>query len=185
MKFYQKDDRFYDNTTFEDVVYLYNFDKDLKSLIFENIRIIEISLRTKICLHMCSKYGSHWFNNIENFKNEDAYKNTLEILKNEKELSKDTFMKYYFKKYSSPTLPPFWMISEVLSMGDLSKILSKLRGNDIKQISISISPEFYISPVIVNWIHVLAAIRNFCAHYSRLWNRQLKIKFSAPQKIIK
>ncbi len=35
MKFFQKYDLFSRNTTFEDIVYLYNFDKDLKSLILK------------------------------------------------------------------------------------------------------------------------------------------------------
>lgn len=184
MKFFQTNDIFNDGVTFEDIVSLYNFDKDFKFLIFENIRIIEISLRAKICLHMCSNYGTHWFFNVENFKNSFAYTKTLDIFNNEKELSKDTFIKYYFEKYSEPELPPFWMITEVLSMGDLSKILSGLNYKDIKQIAKDLTPEFYTAPVLANWVHVLATIRNICAHHSRLWNRKLKIKFSEPQKIV-
>lgn len=183
MKFFQKEDIFNTGTTFQDIIDLYNFDKDLKSIIFESIRIIEISLRTKICLHMCSNYGSHWFYNINNYKSQKDYEKTLEILKNERGLKKDTFIKYYYEKYSEPDLPPFWMISEVLSMGDLSKILSGLNFKDVKQIANSLIPDYYTSPVLTNWIHVLATIRNICAHHSRLWNRQLKIKFSEPQKI--
>jgi abortive infection bacteriophage resistance protein len=184
MKYFQsQSDNFIIGTTFEDILTLYNFDKDLKSLIFENIRIIEISLRAKICLHMCSNYGAHWFYSVNNFKNEFMYNKTLEIFKNEKELSKDTFIRYYFEKYSSPDLPPFWMITEVLSMGDLSKIMNGLNYKDIKQISKDLTPNFFTAPVITNWVHVLATIRNICAHHSRLWNRKLKIKFSKPQKI--
>lgn len=183
MKFFQNNDEFQTGTTFEDIVNLYNFDKDLKSIIFENIRIIEISLRTKICLHMCSNYGSHWFYNKDNYKTQKDYEKTIEILKKEKESKKDTFIKYYSEKYSEPKLPPFWMISEVLSMGDLSKILSYLNFKDVKQIANSLTPKYFTSPVITNWIHVLATIRNICAHHSRLWNRQLKIKFAEPQKI--
>lgn len=183
MKYYQVEDVFKPDTRFEDVVNLYNFDKDLKSIIFENIRIIEISLRTKICIHMCSNYGSHWFYDINNYKSKRDYDKTLEILENEKGLKKDTFIKYYFEKYSEPNLPPFWMISEVLSMGDLSKILNGLNFKDVKQIANSLTPDYYTSPVLTNWIHVLATIRNICAHHSRLWNRQLKIKFAEPQKI--
>lgn len=183
MKYFQVYDKFKTGTTFEDVINLYNFDKDLKSIIFENIRIIEISLRTKICLHMCSNYGSHWFYNINNYKSRYDYEKTLEILENEKGLKKDTFIKYYFEKYSEPDLPPFWMISEVLSMGDLSKILNGLNFKDVKQIAKSLTPDYFTPPVITNWIHVLATIRDICAHHSRLWNRQLKIKFSEPQKI--
>ena len=183
MKYFQVDDTFKRNVTFEDIVDLYNFDKDLKSVIFENIRIIEISLRAKICLHMCSNYGAHWFYDINNYKSRWDYEKTLEILENEKGLKKDTFIKYYYEKYSEPDLPPFWMISEVLSMGDLSKILNGLNFKDVKQIAKSLTPDYFTSPVLTNWIHVLATIRNICAHHSRLWNRQLKIKFSEPQKI--
>lgn len=183
MKFFQNLDKFKPGTTFEDIVYLYNFDKELKSLIFENIRLVEIFLRAKICLHMCSNYGSHWFYDISCFKTEEGYKKTLDILENEKGLKKDTFIKYYFKKYSEPELPPFWMMSEVLSMGDLSKILSGINFKDVKAIAKSATSKYYIAPVLTNWVHVLATVRNICAHHSRLWNRQLKIKFAEPQKI--
>lgn len=183
MKYFQVSDCFKKNIRFEDVVNLYNFDKDLKSIIFENIRAIEISLRTKICLHMCSNYGSHWFYDVNNYKSEQDLEKTIKIFENEKGLRKDTFIKYYYERYSEPDLPPFWMISEVLSLGDLSKILNGLKYRDVKQIANLLSGDYYISPVITNWMHVLATIRNLCAHHSRLWNRQLKIKFSEPQKI--
>lgn len=184
MKYFQDNtNKYHQSITFEDIVNLYNFDKDLKSIIFENIRIIEIGLRAKICLHQCSNYGPHWFYNKNNFKSEEDYQKTLNILKSEKDLSKDPFMKYYFKKYSSPDLPPFWMCSEVLSMGDLSKILNGIHFKDIKQISKNLIPTYFVAPVLSNWVHVLATIRNICAHHSRLWNRKLKIKFSTPQKI--
>lgn len=184
MKFFQINDEFKANTTFEKIIDLYNFDKELRSLIFENIRLVEISLRTKICLHMCTNYGTHWFNNEDNFKNEKSYLTTLDILNNEKALQKDTFIKYYTNKYSEPKMPPFWMFTEVLSMGDLSKILDSLNFKDLKQISRNLTPDYYTAPVLTNWIHVLATIRNICAHHSRLWNRELKIKFSRPQKIV-
>jgi abortive infection bacteriophage resistance protein len=185
MKFYQHNEKFITGTMFDDIVDLYNFDNELKTLIFENIRLVEIALRTKICLHMCTNYGSHWFYDKNNFKSEKDYLKTLEILENEKGLKKDTFIKYYFQKYSEPDLPPFWMIAEVLSMGDLSKILSGLNFKDLKQIARDLTPNYYTAPVLTNWIHVLATIRNICAHHSRLWNRTLKIKFSEPQKIKK
>jgi abortive infection bacteriophage resistance protein len=31
-----------------------------------------------------------------------------------------------------------------------------------------------------SWLHVLATLRNFCAHHNRLWNRQLGVKPSIP-----
>ena len=70
MKFYQHNEKFITGTMFDDIVDLYNFDNELKTLIFENIRLVEIALRTKICLHMCTNYGSHWFYDKNNFKSE-------------------------------------------------------------------------------------------------------------------
>ena len=183
MKFFQDKDEFNPDTSFEDIIYLYNFDKELKSLVFESIRLIEISIRTKICLVMCNKYGSHWFYNSDCYKSENYSNKTLTILENECSMKKDTFIKYYCEKYSEPKLPPFWMIAEVLSMGSLSKVLTNINRKDVKIIAKSISEEYYFAPVIENWIHVLASIRNICAHHSRLWNRELKIKLAKPEKI--
>ncbi len=47
------------------------------------------------------------------------------------------------------------MLSEVLSMGDLSKILSGINFKDLKTIAKSISSEHYLAPVLTNWIHNL------------------------------
>lgn len=74
-------------------------------------------------------------------------------------------------------------MSEVLSMGDLSKMLNGINFKDVKIIAKSIALKYYIALVLTNQIYVLATVRNICAHHSRLWNRQLKIKFAEPQKI--
>jgi len=35
-------------------------------------------------------------------------------------------------------------------------------------------------PVFVSWLHALTAVRNVCAHHSRLWNRELAVKPELP-----
>ena len=42
MKYFQVNDNFSKNTTFEDIVNLYNFDKELKLLVFDYIRLLEV-----------------------------------------------------------------------------------------------------------------------------------------------
>jgi abortive infection bacteriophage resistance protein len=36
------------------------------------------------------------------------------------------------------------------------------------------------APVFLSWLHALTAIRNVCAHHSRLWNRELAVKPELP-----
>ena len=79
MKYFQINDKFKPNTVFENIVNLYNFDKELRSIIFENIRLAEISLRAKICLQMCTNYGSHWFYDESNFKKKKITKRLLKF----------------------------------------------------------------------------------------------------------
>ena len=46
------------NSKFEDVVTLYNFDKELRTLIFSAIQSIEIALRTKVIQIISSNHGA-------------------------------------------------------------------------------------------------------------------------------
>jgi abortive infection bacteriophage resistance protein len=38
---------------------------------------------------------------------------------------------------------------------------------------------------ILNWLHALSVIRNFCAHHSRLWNREMVITLSQRHGLYK
>ena len=46
---------------FENVVALYNFDKELRTLIFSAIQSVEIALRTKVIQIVSSNCGAFWF----------------------------------------------------------------------------------------------------------------------------
>ena len=46
-------------TKFEDILNLYNFEKELRTYIFEGISRFEVSLRTQFSHQVGMKYGSH------------------------------------------------------------------------------------------------------------------------------
>lgn len=66
------------NSKFENVVTLYNFDKELRSLIFSAIQNIEIALRTKIIQIVSSNYGAFWFSD-ENILGNHNYLKSCKI----------------------------------------------------------------------------------------------------------
>ena len=49
------------NSKFEDVIALYNFDAELRLLLFDVIEKIEISLRTKLIYHLSHEIDPWWF----------------------------------------------------------------------------------------------------------------------------
>jgi len=178
MRHYQigQDHKFKEGTCFNDIKNLYCFDRDLKALAFKHIKRIEIALRAVVSHHMTTNYGSHWFYNEVNYIEPFKKVALISLIRSGIEHNgryKDTFIKYYYEKYKGPDLPPFWMVVETLSLGELSKILTMLKDSDGKQIAKNFGTQFIL---LKSWIHALTPVRNISAHHSRLWNRRFKIK---------
>lgn len=57
------------NSYFENAVDLYEFDRDLRELIFTAIQAIEIALRSKMIHHISLRYGAFWFTNFDDMNN--------------------------------------------------------------------------------------------------------------------
>ncbi len=165
---------FKDNSKFEDVISLYNFDSELRILLFEIIEKIEISLRTKLIYHLSHEFDPWWFQNAEIFQNPVALVDTLVNIKEEVERSKDVFIKEHRSKYKEDLrFPPAWKTLELTSFGSLSKLYGNLK-NTITSKDI-IAQEFGAvnHTYLPSWLQSIAQIRNYCAHHSRLWNKNL------------
>jgi len=57
------------NTYFEDIICRYNFDRQLRLILFDAIERIEIALRTKMIYHLSISHGSLWYLNASLFEN--------------------------------------------------------------------------------------------------------------------
>ena len=162
------------NSTFEDVIALYNFDAELRLLLFGIIEKIEISLRTKLIYHLSHEIDPWWFQNFELFIDSKALVKTLSNLEEEIERTKDVSIKNHKKKHKDDgRFPPAWKSLEQTSFGALSKLYGNLKNN-IKSKDI-IAKEFGAvnHTYLPSWLQSISQIRNFCAHHSRLWNRNL------------
>jgi abortive infection bacteriophage resistance protein len=85
----------------------------------------------------------------------------------------ETFIEHYYTKYGDPYLPPFWMTTQVLTMGALSRLFEGIGDVSLK---LAIVQPFNVpAKVMSNWLHSLAHLRNICAHHGRLWNRVFSI----------
>lgn len=162
------------NSKFEDVIALYNFDRELRFLLFDVIERIEISLRTKLIYHLSHEFNPWWFQNFELFDDSQALVKTLANLQEELERTKEPSIKKHNAKHKDDKrFPPAWKSLEQTSFGSLSKLYGNLK-NTIKSKDV-IAQEFGAvnHTYLPSWLQSIAQIRNFCAHHSRLWNKNL------------
>lgn len=170
------------NSKFENVVTLYNFDKELRTLIFSAIQSIEIALRTKIIQIVSSNYGAFWFTEKSLFTNTTIFSKCLLNIEEELKRSKEDFLIEHFAKYDNPPYPPAWKTLEVSSFGTLSKLYCNLTDNNLKkQIAreLGLPQHLYLE----SWIKSLSVLRNCIAHHARIWNRKYPWKPQIPQKL--
>jgi abortive infection bacteriophage resistance protein len=162
--------QFKPNSTFESAVALYEFDCNLRQLLFTAIQRIEVALRAKIIQHFSMSYGAFWFMQMNLHESEHRFLDNLNALDREVQRSKEEFIKEHFNNYDKPEFPPSWKTLELASFGTLSKLYYNFADNKVKK---RVAREFNLPQheVLESWMRSLSALRNYCAHHARLWNR--------------
>ncbi len=164
---------------FKDIQDLYVFDRDLRSLVFDSIARIEVSLRARLTqIYSESTRSGHWFLDEKFYR--CNYNNLLDDITYDVKRSNEDFIKHYSNKYDEPTIPPSWMSLEVVSFGTLSRLYQSLKKNENKK---RLAQSYGIVDIIVfeNWLHAISNLRNCCAHHGRIWNRRFMVNMMIPR----
>lgn len=173
---------FVPNTKFDDIISLYNLDKELRSIIFVAIQDIEIALRTRIIHYFSMAHGAFWFMNASLFNNQSIFQKCLDSIQTELKRSKEDFLQEHFVKYNNPSMPPVWKTLEVVSFGTLSKLYQNMGDVEVKkQVAKSVGLPQYT--YLESWMRSLAVLRNYCAHHARIWNRRSPAMPQLPQRL--
>lgn len=174
MQFDKEKHTFKIGSKFSDVIALYNFDHELRMLLFDVIEKIEIGLRTKLIYHLSHEYDPWWFQNTSIFINTKELIQTLATLDKEIERSKDIFIREHKKKHKDDfRFPPCWKSLELTSLGALSKLYGNLKPTIKSKDTIAIEFGTVNHTFLPSWLQSITQIRNYCAHHSRLWNKNL------------
>jgi len=195
LPFQKVKDQFDEGTTFENVLDLYLFDRELRLICFDCIERIEVAIRAQFIYSMAHKYNdSHWQDDASLFEKAFTIKRTnytVQVFQDTQDLIQkqltirhpEVFVKHYKTTYNKPQNPPSWMSVELLTIGQLSRLYKALDSNTDKK---AIANFFGLHhTVFTSWLHTLVYVRNICAHHSRLWNRDFAIKpdvLRRPQK---
>lgn len=181
----RKDDHFYDNVHFSDVMQIYNFDMELRSALMYLLESIEVSMRTHIGYYHAKSFGALGyyeetaFDDVHRFyKFETNYKAAIEEYG-----EKEVFVKHHNNIYDGKF--PIWVLVELLTFGSLSRLFKNLTSevrNEICKSHYGKINDVYIS----NWLQGCTILRNICAHRGRIFNRQIpfSLRLSKNDKLI-
>ncbi|AZL54402.1 Abi family protein [Aliarcobacter skirrowii] len=175
--FFDQKDTFRKDVTFEQIMQLYYFDKEFRTLVFFAIEKIEVYLRTQITRVVSEENGVFGYVDKNIFHNENLHISLLEAIKSETSRSKEVFVKDFYDRYEEEYLP-VWAMVEIVSFNTLSKLFANLK----EPIRAKIVKDMGIKPfVFQRWLHTFTYVRNICAHHSRLWNKMLAIEPMIPK----
>ena len=165
-----------------EVLSLYIFDRELRSVIFAAIQDIEIALRTRIIHYFSMEHGAFWFMDASLFSDSEIFNKCFFSLQNEVGRSKEDFILEHFEKYDSPSMPPVWKTMEVASFGTLSKLFCNMADVSVKK---SVAKSFGLPQYkyLESWIRCITVLRNCCAHHARIWNRRFPWKPQLPKSL--
>lgn len=175
--FKDENNNYKENTTFEEIFALYEFDKNIKAIFLKYILEIEIVIKSLMANILAEEYGVENYLKLENFDaNVDEELVRDFILKIEKEIE-DNYIKHPAIKHYKDTynfVPPF-VLTKILTFGAISKYYSLLKQSDRQKIS----KYFKLSDKLLRQILInLTMVRNISAHSDRLYSYRNKYDIS-------
>ena len=111
---------FRSGTSFDAVLDLYVFDRELRLLVMDALERIEIAVRTAWAYHMAHTHGPHCHLDRSLFKRRWPYERRRATLEEEVNRNQETFIRHLRAQYEEP-LPPIWALVEVMTFGQLSQ----------------------------------------------------------------
>lgn len=166
-------------TNFSKVIEIYEFDRRLRFLVLDAIERVEIAVRTQFTYHIGCRYGAFGHIDKANFHKKFPHESWISHIESEIDRSNDVFIQHFQSKYTGFPTIPVWMLTEVISLGALSRGYKGLKNDSTNGIGDKkiVAQHFNVHhKKLEDWLHTLSYIRNICAHHGRLWNRNLVIR---------
>ena len=172
-------DRFRPGTTFGRIWDLYQFDRELRRLVIEGCKRVEISVRSRWAYEIGHQLGPLAYLENRHFADPLIHARTLTKLHQEMGRSKEDFIKHHHKDLHM-VWPPVWVLIEVASFGNVSSLLNQVNPPRLRQ---DVADTYRLDEkIFCSLFHHLSVVRNTAAHHSRLWNRRFVVTFQLPRK---
>lgn len=160
--------QFREGTKFGQVIAAYQFDVSLRDLLTEALEVIEVDVRASVAHCFGEKAGAFGYLDEKWFRPSFDHDTWMKKVQEEVDRSSELFVAHFQSTYSQYPNLPFWIATEIMSFGAVSKVFGGLLDAYQKPISAryNMQKEDFASA-----LHHLTYVRNVCAHHCRLWDR--------------
>ena len=169
-----KDRNFIKGTTFRELYALFNFDRQVRNIVFKNLLIIENNLKSIISYQLSKKYGFREKDYLrpENFtKVPDKQRQLNDTLKKMKRQirvngAQHSATSHYLNNYG---YIPLWVVVKVLCFGIVGELYTVMKREDQEEIA-----NIYDLSInnLLTYLPILSNYRNLCAHEDILYDHR-------------
>lgn len=157
-------------TTFNKVLKVYDFDRELRILCLSVLEELEINFRACVSNYHAIKYGALGYLNPSTFDyhhNHRAFLGKVERMIDSN--MNENLVQHHIKKYGGQF--PLWVMVEMFSFGTLNMFYVDMHSSDKKEIAAS----YGVNPnALENYFQCMSDCRNMCAHYNRLYGNDFE-----------
>lgn len=158
------------DSTWEDLLDLYEFDRELKARVLDLLETLEIAFRTRLAYVLAHEYGPLGYMDSGNFVNPAFHGAFVKILHQAVDNSKEPFVAHHITKYGGDF--PVWVAVELLSFSNLSKLFANMRPAG----QVKVTDHYSVAqPYFESWVRSLAVLRNMCAHHARVYGKAITV----------
>lgn len=173
----RQNDVFSKNATFQNIIDIYNFDRELRNIILKYIEIIEVTMKSVYAYEFARIYGGTGYMDSSLFTNEKKHQEIMEKADIQKKtrLAHEAYLKHYVTDLQQEL--PIWAYVDLLTIADISFLYS-ISQDDVK---LAVAAQYGLhqkrgKELLGQFMHSMTIIRNLCAHGSRLYNRLFEQK---------
>lgn len=175
-------------TTFDEITYLYLFDKEIKYALFSAITEAENHLKSILSYQFAKKYNDkpyayldiNCYDNSKTLELGWLISRLSKIINDHKKSKRNNSIKHYVKKHNDV---PIWVLIDYLDFGEVNTLIRNLplslQNNIAKNLCSFISEKICMnapfSPeIMISFTENIRQIRNICAHNNRLLDSKCK-----------
>lgn len=170
LKLFSNNDIFDINTSLEDIIEIYDFDCELRKILYSFLGYIEVLIKTQLALNLSLNINAIFYLDKNNFLDEDRFNSLQNDLNDSitRKYSKEPFIKHFQGDYL-----PIWVLVEIMSFGNISMMYANLidSNKDLVCKSYLNINKIYLK----NYLYVLSNLRNSCAHHTRIYGKEFEL----------
>ncbi len=172
------DKKFVVGASFRELYAMFNFDRQVRNILFKNLLIVENNIKSIISYYLSKTYGikeSDYLNPMNFNRAPERSRQVNDLIKKMKRqihsnTNSHTATAHYNMNYG---YIPLWIAVKVLSFGIVSELYNILKPQDQREVAVFFKTD---ANNLMTYLPVLSNYRNLCAHEEILFDHRAQRK---------